>query len=439
MPSSKTTFNPHQALQSHRTLKASSQRVSRQADILEREVQETEQWWSGLSREAFVRKSIKPIADMRKFAADILWISEIFLEASEFFEEREEEIIRKLRQRLKKADDKLDRAEEAHGAFEVAFIEGVREGVRVGDIVTDDGGGASTNNNTNTGNNEVGMFEMQNETSLQKPAIISELMTTALSKFGMAVGRNEFAHNGFGSYSSLPITPDVMKLLFTPEAFRERVEEVIRSAPTNYIHGVRDGLIGFYQILWHLVSNPIEGATDIVNAIAIDIANNPIAFITEFARRNVSDPGFVPFIQNLTPFDFLGILLEDGVYGVGVQHGQALGQGSLLVGGYVTGKAVGVAVKGVSGYVGGKVGGTGQAGVPFNPNARGVQVGVNPRTLIPAKDLSSLSSSRVRDAVRHAGDHAIIVNRNGRVLNGHHRLSDAIRNNRAIDVQIRGR
>jgi hypothetical protein len=75
-------------------------------------------------------------------------------------------------------------------------------------------------------------------------------------------------------------------------------------------------------------------------------------------------------------------------------------------------------------------------GKPFNPNGPAVQEGVDPRTLTPQKDLGTLSRQRMNDAVTHAKDKPIKVDRNGVVQDGHHRLKDAIENNRAVDVQI---
>ncbi|RTE11540.1 RHS repeat-associated core domain-containing protein [Paenibacillus whitsoniae] len=75
-------------------------------------------------------------------------------------------------------------------------------------------------------------------------------------------------------------------------------------------------------------------------------------------------------------------------------------------------------------------------GKPFDPDGPTVQIGVDPRTLIPDKDLSKLSEQRLQNAVEFGGDHPIKVDRNGVVQDGHHRLLDAIRNNKPVDVQI---
>ena len=75
-------------------------------------------------------------------------------------------------------------------------------------------------------------------------------------------------------------------------------------------------------------------------------------------------------------------------------------------------------------------------GIDFVPNGNSVQEGVNPNSLIPSKDLDSLDSQRMNNAVKYAGDKPIVVNKNGVVLDGHHRLKYAIMNNKAVDVTI---
>ncbi|MHB8064410.1 MAG: RHS repeat-associated core domain-containing protein, partial [Ruminiclostridium sp.] len=76
------------------------------------------------------------------------------------------------------------------------------------------------------------------------------------------------------------------------------------------------------------------------------------------------------------------------------------------------------------------------AGKSFDPKGATVQEGVNPNTLKPGKNLDNLDPQRQKNAVKYAGDKPIIVDRNGNVLDGHHRLNDAIKNGRAVDVQI---
>jgi len=75
-------------------------------------------------------------------------------------------------------------------------------------------------------------------------------------------------------------------------------------------------------------------------------------------------------------------------------------------------------------------------GIPFDPKGGAVQLGVDPNTLIPGKKLETLDPMRQSAAMRYAGDRPIIVDRTGRVLDGHHRLWDAIQNNRLVDIQI---
>ena len=75
-------------------------------------------------------------------------------------------------------------------------------------------------------------------------------------------------------------------------------------------------------------------------------------------------------------------------------------------------------------------------GKPFVPGKTGFQFGVDPNTLTPTKNLASLSPQRIADAVKYGGDHAVIVGRTGRILDGHHRVADAILSGRAIDVFV---
>ncbi|MDR1203325.1 MAG: hypothetical protein LBL58_17080 [Tannerellaceae bacterium] len=75
-------------------------------------------------------------------------------------------------------------------------------------------------------------------------------------------------------------------------------------------------------------------------------------------------------------------------------------------------------------------------GMPFNPSGSKVQIGVDPNSLTPGKDLSTLDPTRRKNAVKYGGDHTIIVDRSGRILDGNHRLLDALLNGRSIDIQI---
>ena len=74
-------------------------------------------------------------------------------------------------------------------------------------------------------------------------------------------------------------------------------------------------------------------------------------------------------------------------------------------------------------------------GPNFVPYGKSVQEGVNPNSLIPTKDLSTLDNQRMQNAVKYGGE-PIIVDNLGNVLDGHHRLKYAIKNNKAVDVSI---
>lgn len=75
-------------------------------------------------------------------------------------------------------------------------------------------------------------------------------------------------------------------------------------------------------------------------------------------------------------------------------------------------------------------------GKTFEAGKTGIQYGVNPNTLIPKKDLATLNLQRMANAVKFAGDQAVIVGRTGIIQDGHHRVADAIMNGRAIDVFV---
>ncbi len=75
-------------------------------------------------------------------------------------------------------------------------------------------------------------------------------------------------------------------------------------------------------------------------------------------------------------------------------------------------------------------------GSPFRPGVSGIQEGVNPNTLTPTKNLSSLSSFRMKNAVKYGGDQAITVTINGVILDGHHRVAYAIKHNKMVDVFV---
>ena len=75
-------------------------------------------------------------------------------------------------------------------------------------------------------------------------------------------------------------------------------------------------------------------------------------------------------------------------------------------------------------------------GKPFRKGALGIQEGIDPNTLIPTKDLSRLSSFRINNAVKYAGDQAIRVTKSGVILDGHHRVAYAIKYGKMVDVFV---
>ena len=77
-----------------------------------------------------------------------------------------------------------------------------------------------------------------------------------------------------------------------------------------------------------------------------------------------------------------------------------------------------------------------EIGKPFDPHGEKLQIGVDPKTITPSKDLSSLDPIRLKNVERFGREQAIVVTRMGRVVNGNHRLANAIIHKRAIDVVI---
>ena len=75
-------------------------------------------------------------------------------------------------------------------------------------------------------------------------------------------------------------------------------------------------------------------------------------------------------------------------------------------------------------------------GKPFEPGKTGFQYGVNPNTLTPQKDLSTLDPRRMANAVKFAQDQAIRVGQTGIIQDGHHRVANAIKSGRAVDVFV---
>ena len=75
-------------------------------------------------------------------------------------------------------------------------------------------------------------------------------------------------------------------------------------------------------------------------------------------------------------------------------------------------------------------------GKDFQPNGPNVQLGVNPNTLTPTKDLSTLSPYRMNNAFKYGGNQAISVTNTGVILDGHHRVAHAIKNGQMVDVIV---
>ncbi len=75
-------------------------------------------------------------------------------------------------------------------------------------------------------------------------------------------------------------------------------------------------------------------------------------------------------------------------------------------------------------------------GNSFNPRGPRIQTGVNPKTLKPRKDLSSLDKGRLKRVEEFGRDQAIDVERSGVVRQGHHRIRNAIDRGRSIDVNV---
>ena len=78
-------------------------------------------------------------------------------------------------------------------------------------------------------------------------------------------------------------------------------------------------------------------------------------------------------------------------------------------------------------------------GKPFDPDGPRIQEGVDPHTLTPTKDLSTLNPQRLQQVQQYGMNQSIEVYRDGTVADGHHRLRLALENNAAVDVNIVGR
>jgi RHS repeat-associated protein len=75
-------------------------------------------------------------------------------------------------------------------------------------------------------------------------------------------------------------------------------------------------------------------------------------------------------------------------------------------------------------------------GKPFEPYGIRIQNNVDPRTLIPGRDISEFTQASINDAWRYASEVRINVDALGRVLNGNHRLVYALQHNLPVNIQI---
>ena len=89
-----------------------------------------------------------------------------------------------------------------------------------------------------------------------------------------------------------------------------------------------------------------------------------------------------------------------------------------------------------AGFIGERSNSPSNPGVAFKPNVPGIQTGVDPNTLIPQKVLSGLDPVRMKNAVRYGGDHLVRVGRTGNILDGHHRVANAINEGKTIDIFV---
>lgn len=72
----------------------------------------------------------------------------------------------------------------------------------------------------------------------------------------------------------------------------------------------------------------------------------------------------------------------------------------------------------------------------FKPGQTGLQYGVDPNTLTPVKDLADLDPYRMSNAVKYGINQAVKVVKTGIIYDGHHRVANAIKNGRTIDVFV---
>lgn len=75
-------------------------------------------------------------------------------------------------------------------------------------------------------------------------------------------------------------------------------------------------------------------------------------------------------------------------------------------------------------------------GKPFDSNGPKYQEGVDPYTLAPSKDLSTLNRQRLSNAYKYGRDIPLSVYKSGIIEDGHHRLQNARQMKFAVDVFI---
>jgi len=185
--------------------------------------------------------------------------------------------------------------------------------------------------------------------------------------------------------------------------------------------GVVTGGVDYVRSVVHAVTNPVQTAVTIKQGIH----NDPVGFFIETAFFNPMNPathirGFYQGYQ------------AAGFYGMGQHYGAHLAEGAMFVAGYYAAKAVG--------YVSSKVTAPPKdPGHPFNPNTRTVQVGVDPNTLFV--NFNAIHSAKLKAAmarIKAEGMYGIIeVFRDGRVINGNHRVWIGQRLGIPVDVRIR--
>lgn len=134
-------------------------------------------------------------------------------------------------------------------------------------------------------------------------------------------------------------------------------------------------------------------------------------------------------------------LREDNIVKTGVQDaGAAIGGNT---GSDIAGAVYDIAITTAGAYAGSAMAlkstflnKTTNPGIPFKSGVTGMQYGVDPNTLTPVKDLSTLNKYRMASAVKYGSNHAVEVGLTGKIYDGHHRVADAINNGRAIDIYV---